>query len=320
MQNALEHILNTCVEHKHQNYNSGNLTMKEYHLKVALWLVDLGYYVFPVRRNKKPYFRFSWNELSTNDKNTVIKYWNHYPDSMVAVDCRKSGIVVIDVDEKPEKKKYGHNILRQCFKNWGNLDFKMPVVISSSGGLHIYAKDCGVKYMTCYEDCIDIRQPHYIIAPYSINEKGGMYKLYNNFCSTDELIPLPENWSNGLQSVKQNKCNVRRNPKTQKQYNKKVRNIDPTILFDKCNFLKKVRDESETLEEPAWFLFASWCSGFTNGREIFHKYSENYPEYDFEESEKKYENASKYHFSCSWAKDVCKKECNNCQLTRKDGK
>ena len=66
MQNALEHILNTCVEHKHQNYNSGNLTMKEYHLKVALWLVDLGYYVFPVRKNKKPYFRFSWNELSSS--------------------------------------------------------------------------------------------------------------------------------------------------------------------------------------------------------------------------------------------------------------
>lgn len=61
-----------------------------------------GWYVFPLLPGiKKPRKDFEWRELSTTDPDQIRKWWTDWPKSNIAVDCAKSGLVVIDLDVRP---------------------------------------------------------------------------------------------------------------------------------------------------------------------------------------------------------------------------
>lgn len=144
----LKLLIDACEQHKNVKYNTGNISFAQYHLQNALWLASLGYYVFFVNGNKVPFAGFEWRKNSTNDPKVIFEYWQRYPKGCVAIDCAKSGITVVDVDNKPEKNKHGMKILADCLINWSDLPENTPVIISPSGGVHFYVKDSGKALTT----------------------------------------------------------------------------------------------------------------------------------------------------------------------------
>lgn len=313
MLNSLAALFFACEQNKNQKYNTGNLSFSQYHLRNALWLASLGYSVFPVSRSKIPFAKFKWREMSTTDQNTIIEYWQKHPQGCVAIDCEKSGIVVVDVDNKPLKDKDGLNVLKNCLIEWGDLA-DMPVVISPSGGLHIYTIATGDVLTRCFKNCLDIQRAHYVLAPNSINDEDGLYKIYNKFCAVNDLQKLPKNWLDNLTIFKRQVYKGSES-KPYQNYKKKVRDIDVTPLFSRCEFLKYCVEEAETLPEYLWFEFGIWCSGINNGDAIFHKYSEPHPEYSFAQSQAKFEHATNYHFNCQRIRNLFE-GCKNCKLDK----
>ncbi len=304
-------IIEACAQNTNRkHYVKGDF--KQYHLHNALVLASLGYYVFPVTGDKAPYKDFHWREYSSNDPKAISQYWQQYLYGRIAIDCEKSGINVIDVDNKPENDKDGLKVLTDCLKNWGNLPKNAPVVISPSGGLHIYFKASNLDLTRCYANCIDIQRNHYVLAPTSVNRKKGMYKPFNTFLPQSDLPAIPNEWTEKLLTFKQTKA--KRHYTNSQSYTKRVKDIDIAPLLEKCEFIKECVFESETLPEYLWFEFAKFLSGIANGEELFHKYSENYPAYNYDEAQSKFERAKKYHFSCQSVKhlfDGCKTCTNN---------
>lgn len=302
MINNFDKIIEACEYNKKQNYYTSNgLSYTQYHLQNALWLASIGYFVFPVTSiSKTPYKGFHWTENSTNNKNVISDYWQKYPYGRIAIDCRKSGITVVDVDQKPEKGKYGLQVLFNCLKKWGDLADNVPIVISPSGGLHLYFADSGENLLYDYADCIDIRRPNYVLAPTSLNSEHHVYMPFNEFLPVSALPKLPNEWLKQLKN--ETKTKSYKYSGSNIQYKKKVLDIDIAPLYEKCAFYRNCIDNSESLKEILWFDFAKLLTGIKNGRELFHKYSENYPNYSFEEAENKFERAKQYPFSCKTVK------------------
>jgi len=77
-------------------------------LDLALALAAKGYSIFPVRieldaegnRTDVEFPARSWREMSTMEKTAIEAWWTAQPLATPAIDCGKSGIVVIDADEK----------------------------------------------------------------------------------------------------------------------------------------------------------------------------------------------------------------------------
>jgi hypothetical protein len=126
----------------------------ESQVEVALRLARLyGFYVFPVNAKhritsegkhglsvKAPLFE-GWQERSANDPDQISALWAEYPDGAVAVDCEKSGLLVVDADRKPGKPdgleawRQLWNLLQFCSDEPSN---QPPIVRTPNGGEHWY--------------------------------------------------------------------------------------------------------------------------------------------------------------------------------------
>jgi hypothetical protein len=63
----------------------------------ALVLASAGFAVFPVKAGtKRPLVR--WGEGATADLAAVARYWKDFPTASIGVACRKSALVVVDID------------------------------------------------------------------------------------------------------------------------------------------------------------------------------------------------------------------------------
>ena len=74
-----------------------------HHRDHALNLAAHGFYVFPCRsepgaRGDKAPLGVSWREASSNDPAIIENWWRRYPHALIAIDCGKSSLVVIDAD------------------------------------------------------------------------------------------------------------------------------------------------------------------------------------------------------------------------------
>jgi len=129
-------------------------------LEKALQLAATGFYVFPLQPNgKKPIIKH-WREYSTTDPE-IIKAWFKREAPNIAVDCGKSELVVIDVDEKLDAKtgikKEGMTSLR-ALKAEGFICEKTYIVKTPTGGLHLYYKEQGLSNsVSSFAKDIDIR-------------------------------------------------------------------------------------------------------------------------------------------------------------------
>jgi len=101
-------------------------------LDVALSLArEAGWYVFPVnpdpKAGKQPYVR--WNDEATTDPEQIATWWSiDFPGAYIGVHTGRSGLVVVDIDEKGCNTK------------------THPAGCSGSGSLHLEAADIDEAY------------------------------------------------------------------------------------------------------------------------------------------------------------------------------
>lgn len=102
----------------------------------ALALAELGIWVFPAQRDKRPYKGSkSFKEAST-DPVQILALWARYPAVYVAVWPRPSGLLDIDIDQDPELGKFGEQTIEEE-------GLEMPTTFSypsqsGTGRHHIY--------------------------------------------------------------------------------------------------------------------------------------------------------------------------------------
>ena len=101
-------------------------------LNAALAYGRHGWAVFPCE-DKRPLVK--WRDLSTTERAAIRGLWAKYPQAQIAIDCGKSGLVVIDCDVKNGTPG---------ISNFVNLGYDLTgayMVRTPSGGLHVYYED-----------------------------------------------------------------------------------------------------------------------------------------------------------------------------------
>ena len=151
---------------------------------VALDLARSGFYVFPCQSqagssyDKTPLIS-SWKETSTNDEQTICHWWNRFPHALVAIDCGKSSIVVIDAD------RHGAIDGVANLKEILGSDLSLvgcPIVETAGNGLHLYFTQLNSEpFRNARGNLppgIDVRGVGgYIIAPGSMRQSGQAWSL-----------------------------------------------------------------------------------------------------------------------------------------------
>lgn len=69
----------------------------------ALTLAGRGYYVHPVRLDKRPYLG-GWGVQATTDPQVLTEWWSTWPDALAGVVPHRTGHVVVDIDQHDGKE------------------------------------------------------------------------------------------------------------------------------------------------------------------------------------------------------------------------
>jgi len=127
-------------------------------LTAALWYLNFGFSVIPIKKNKKPFIKWTEYQKTLPTREQVKDWWTHYPNANIGIVTGEvSGIDVIDCDSEA-----GKNALNEFLAD----SFITPVS-KTPKGWHYYFRhkkglSNGVRVLT---DC-DIRTTGgYIIAP-----------------------------------------------------------------------------------------------------------------------------------------------------------
>ena len=75
-------------------------------LDYALRYAELGWYVIPVRADKKPLDGYGLNS-ATKDPAVIRNIWAQHRNAGIAVACEKSGLVVLDIDPRNGGRENG---------------------------------------------------------------------------------------------------------------------------------------------------------------------------------------------------------------------
>lgn len=165
-------------EHDHfiKNYNvypifRGDKRPGQVLCQEALSYAKLGFKVFPVTANKEPLKGFRW-KLKASDQAQNINAMDWANAQSVAVACKASGLLVIDVDVH-ENKPNGFNDLRK-------LEALYPELLDTlrhstpSGGQHVYLRcPSNARISSNGLKGIDLKHDGYVLLPGIGNE----YKL-----------------------------------------------------------------------------------------------------------------------------------------------
>lgn len=150
--------------------------------KEAEAYIDMGFAVFPVRRNKRPYTTHGCLDAS-RDKIVVGEWWKRWPDANIgiATGSKSGGIIVIDVDIDEDKGIYGDDTLREWEKENGQLPDTWMAVTGRGGNHYYYKSKRKIKNSTGIYPGIDIRgEGGYVIAPPSVHQNGTQYQWEND--------------------------------------------------------------------------------------------------------------------------------------------
>ena len=170
---------------------------------VALTLAKFGFYVFPCQshpgsaHDKAPLIP-RWKETSTNDEEIIRHWWRQFTHALVAIDCGKSSIVVIDADRHGAVDGVAnlHAILGPDLSITG-----CPIVETAGNGLHLYfSQSISEPFKNARGNLppgIDVRgDGGYIIAPGSVRQSGEIWSLQKgsaDLCQSKFALPfLPE--------------------------------------------------------------------------------------------------------------------------------
>jgi len=174
---------------------------KKDNLGSALKLAQAGFYVFPCAgKNPSVGKGESWKEKSTRDEAAIRQMWRNKPGLVAAIDCGKSGHIVIDCDVKntDEEGLHGNeNFAALCEAN--HFDFaKVPVVGTPSGGTHFYFRQrTGEARKNATGKLpfgIDVRGAGgYVVAPNMVLVDGREYD-YSGDLNALMKAPLLPDW------------------------------------------------------------------------------------------------------------------------------
>ena len=144
----------------------------------ALKYAEMGFAVFPVRKNKTPCTKQGCKDAEMDAKK-INEWWSKWNKANIgiATGSISGGLVVIDIDEDEDRGIYGKDSLRE----WEKVNGKLPetwTVITGRGGYHFYYHSTQkFKNATGLYDGIDIRgEGGYVIAPPSVHMNGNNYE------------------------------------------------------------------------------------------------------------------------------------------------
>ncbi len=234
----------------------------------------------------------------------------------IGLACALSKLIVIDADVDAERNFNGIQTIKELEKELGPL----PLTLTQEtprGGRHFIFSDEGIinPIIKIGKD-VDIKHNGYILCwPSSIDNK--FYRFIEGIEDNGDFIisKLPEKWIAYL-----NKNNLSKISSSKLRKPKKFKNVNIDALFKNCNFLKHCRDNAETLSEPEWHAMICSLTPMESCEELIHELSAPYPNYSFEETQKKIDNAQKFGYptSCNYISSLCPDVCISCNQNRKE--
>lgn len=106
-------------------------------LDTALKLIEMGMYVFPTSPNSKIPLKGTHGEKdSTTDKEIVTKWFKDTKNN-IAIDLKKSGLMVTDVDVNHNSHSNGKHSLVKIFEQYGRFPDTL-IEKTPRGGLHYF--------------------------------------------------------------------------------------------------------------------------------------------------------------------------------------
>lgn len=152
-------------------------------IQTALKYLSLGYSVFPVKPNKRPYIN-EWTPYQKErpSADQVQKWWRKWQNANIAIVCGMlSGVMVIDIDTDEAKESINEFIPDSLV---------IPTAQTPSGGRHLYFKyKHGLSNKVNIMPGIDVRTAGgYIVAPPS----NCQYEKHG------KLITGCHSWNNGF--------------------------------------------------------------------------------------------------------------------------
>ena len=139
-----------------------------------------------------------------------------------------------------------------------------------------------------------------------------------NFIKKKELIALFSELFPGLKinigrvSSKEQVAPKQLNVHNSSSVKKELIDGDFRILYNNCAFCRYCADNAYALDENSWFKFAVILSNLKDGFDIFDYYSKPYPEYSYQKTFDKFNNAKKYSMSCKTIA-IDFEGCKNCE-------
>jgi AAA domain/Bifunctional DNA primase/polymerase, N-terminal len=168
-------------------------------LQQALSLAMQGFYLFPLEENSKlPEKGYSWAKRSTRNPETIkswfkdrIMGWEHNPN--IAIDCGKSGVLVIDVDTKDGKD--GDATFANLAMDHGAWP-KTRMAKTMSGAKHYFYWNTANVSISAGKLGVGVDTRGiggYVVAPgsYVIDKERGIEGGYE-WLNKEEIVDMPE--------------------------------------------------------------------------------------------------------------------------------
>jgi hypothetical protein len=110
--------------------------MTNRNLDAALTLAQAGIRVFPTSVKRVPLFE-KWQEVATDEIDIISDWWRRAPYALPAIPCGANGLLVVDLDRKPDRPD-GVVAFKQLVETHGGLPADVPVVSTPNRGMHCY--------------------------------------------------------------------------------------------------------------------------------------------------------------------------------------
>ena len=135
-------------------------------------------------RSKEPLLGGNWHEVASNDSKVINTWLDDYHDINLAVHCKKSSIVVVDVDLRNDGLKKWQELV-----NGKEDQLNTYTVKTGSGGYHYYFRaDETLKYRGNALGFIDVKYNGYVVAAGSTHASGNKYEVLND----QDIIEIPD--------------------------------------------------------------------------------------------------------------------------------
>lgn len=177
--------------------------MSDRMLKAALRYAALGWYVFPLATSgdiKRPHPGLGdtgGQNLASVDPDLIRRWWGRWPAAGIGVFCRRSGIVVVDIDPRHG----GHGTIANLTAENGPLDSPVRGLTGGGGEHRIFACPEGVRHVPGRlgprGGGVDLKWNGYIVVPPSPHPDGPRYRWAEDaspFGGNLDLLTYPPAW------------------------------------------------------------------------------------------------------------------------------